>query len=293
MQSQHPMARARLLALAAPAVAVAMIGFSGVANATVATPPSQAAPGEVPSAKSASETVPARATTATPPTQAAPGGVPVISTDPLQLYAGDPGAGSLDASNTKTTSGASGNSAMSAESSMNCVGAPSQTYDLFPVRGCSLVPADQGWKNEMCVGGNGAYECREVAGHPSLNLAPDTNWEVYKDGMNKFSNYSSTYGMSMVDNGGNQFEGCLGWTQVDPAQHQGHSYLSFCDYKMANSGPLHTVSNASGYFYGVLRNWAYHTATSDAACAASIVGTWNGTNDWSDVGINCDGVFGN
>ena len=272
-----PATRTRVFALTAPALAAALISFTGTASANPsvdavsASPPNQSGP------PSASTDQPNAA------------GGAVVSTDPLQAYPGDAGAGSLTPDNA-AAAGASPGAAASASAS--CNGAPSQSYDLYPVRGCSLAPPDQGWKNEVCIG-NGPYECREIAGHPSLHYQTTTNWLVYKDGMKNWSNYSATYGQTMVDNGGHQFEGCTKWVQIDPAEFNGHSYESLCDYKDTNSGPLHKVSSGSGYFYGVLQNWAYHTATDDANCAANIVGTWNGTSDWNDVAINCSGVFGN
>ncbi len=176
-----------------------------------------------------------------------------------------------------------------------CTDSPPQQYTLFPLRGCSMYPySNPRWANESCFGDTGAYHCREVAGHPQLNLAPKANWLVYKTDVTHYSGYTTKWGMELVHRGGFLFEGCGTWvhlTQPDGSTN----YTTVCDYKMNmdNTGPRVTDADPGGwdYFYETLRNWGRNTYENEFSCAVTITGTWTGATDPVDIAPACGGVF--
>jgi hypothetical protein len=177
-----------------------------------------------------------------------------------------------------------------------CTDSPPQDYVLFPLRGCSMTPpySNPRWANESCFGDTGAYYCREVAGHPQLNIAPSANWFVYKTDIVHYSGHSKKWGSEMVHRSGYVFEGCGSWVRVTYGDGS-TNYTAVCDYKMNkdNSGPRNTTTDPGGwdYFYDVLRNWGRSTYENEFSCAVTITGTWTGATDVVDIVPACGGVF--
>lgn len=140
---------------------------------------------------------------------------PVPEEGPPSWWQGDPGEAPLrEQVERRAMPGAE------ARSSSGCWDAPPQNYSIYPLRGCALVPPSSGWANEMCLGGNGAYDCREIIGHPDLNIYPTLNATVYKSSYLKAA-HTDTYGMEIVMKDGRIFEGCtrwMGWSAGVPRQ---------------------------------------------------------------------------
>jgi hypothetical protein len=224
----------------------------------------------------------------------------IISGEPLRYWPGDPGTIQAEAVLGGGSGGVSGDDAVAplsgatTQASLDCSGAPPQQYQMFPRRGCSFAPPNPTWANEGCFGRTGgAYYCREIAGHPQLNVAPRSDWLVYKSDVRYYSKFLPAYGMQLVHSSGHPLEGCFDWMKYRGDDGR-TDYVTVCDYKLNkdHAGPRRFGSGSGwDYAYNVLRHWAHKTYENQFSCAVTIAGTWTGATDTNDMLPACQGVF--
>jgi len=207
---------------------------------------------------------------------------------PLQTFPGDPGMPPLGSS-LANAHGYGSQTAMAYGSSQDCNGAPPDQHGVFfPLRGCSFAPPSTGWQSESCYGKDGAYDCREIIGHPDLALSPRKNFVAYKSGVLAYR-ATPQYGTEIVTKGGLILEGCFNsWVQT-PVVNGQWDYLTNCDYKRTSHNGMkrYPRATAGDQFFSTLRWWGGNLYDGEFTCASNIVGMWTGAASGSDVVINC------
>lgn len=146
----------------------------------------------------------------------------------------------------------------------------------YKPRGGSLIPPDGGWLIYWDAPGPG-YEVRGMRGVECLGGRK--NYYVSYGNVKRYTKYDAQYGRRVVTKSGLVYEGC----KKEPAHDR-----FWCDFSSNRSKPSRLVPNKSSqYLWMVLRQWAHHTARTQATCSASIVGLWVNTSTLSDASAKC------